>query len=77
MGLRGATLCFPLLAAVALGEKTSRRGGALSIYLAPLCVIAAALAGWERLPPLYLGLLVSLLALLWGFWRERNRDQMP
>jgi SSS family solute:Na+ symporter len=77
MGLRGATLCFPLLAAVAFGEKTSRGGGALSIFLAPLCVIAAALAGWERLPPLYLGLLVSLLALLWGFWRERNRDQMP
>ncbi|WP_432822127.1 sodium:solute symporter family protein [Trichloromonas sp.] len=66
MGLRGATLCFPLLAAVFFGSRVAPRGGALAVLLAPVCVLAAGLAGWDSLPPLYLGLAVSLLALLGG-----------
>lgn len=73
MGLRGATLCLPLLAAVFLRERTSRRGGTLSVYLAPACVIGAGLAGWQQLPPLYLGLLVSLLSIVAGLLWERHR----
>ncbi|OHB24833.1 MAG: sodium:solute symporter [Desulfuromonadaceae bacterium GWC2_58_13] len=71
MGLRGATLCFPLLAAVCFGSRVSRRGGALSVFLAPSCVLLAGLAGWTFLPPLYLGLGVSLLALSIGFRPSR------
>ncbi|MDO3377990.1 sodium:solute symporter family protein [Geoalkalibacter halelectricus] len=72
MGLRGATLCLPLLAAVFLGARTSRRGGALAILLAPPTVVAA---GWfdAPLPPLFLGLGVALAAFAWGFFRERRR----
>lgn len=71
MGLRGATLCLPLLGAVFLGARTSRRGGALSIYLAPLAVIIAGLSGFSSLPPLMAGLGVSLMALLVGFACDR------
>jgi len=67
MGLRGATLCFPLLAAVFLGSRLSRRGGALAVMLAPATVLVAGLAGWTFLPPLYLGLAVSILCLVFGF----------
>ncbi|MBE0598949.1 MAG: sodium:solute symporter family protein [Desulfuromonadales bacterium] len=71
MGLRGATLCLPLLAAVFLGSATPRRAGALSIILAPTCVLAAGIAGWQTIPPLYLGLGVSLTILLVGWWGGR------
>lgn len=71
MGLRGATLCLPLLAAVFLGNATPRRAGALSIFLAPTCVLAAGIAGWQTIPPLYLGLGVSLTILLAGLAWER------
>ncbi len=65
MGLRGATLCFPLLGAVFLRERTSRRGGAASIYTAPLAVIAAGIIG-TTMPPLLIGLAVSGAAMAGG-----------
>ena len=61
MGLRGATLCLPLLFAVFMKQYNLRRAGALSIFVAPVCVIAAGLLKVEIIPPLYLGLGVSLL----------------
>ena len=71
MGLRGATLSLPLLGAVFLGERTSRLGGALSIYIAPLFVIGAGIIG-TRLPPLMIGLTVSGIAILGGMVYDRE-----
>lgn len=72
MGLRGATLFLPLLLAIFLGERTSARGGALSIYAAPTAVIIAGALS-SPLPPLYVGLAVSLGAMLLGFvWRRQG-----
>jgi SSS family solute:Na+ symporter len=65
MGLRGATLCFPLLCAVFLRERTSRSGGVISIYTAPLAVIAAGIIG-TSIPPLMIGLSVSGSAIAIG-----------
>jgi SSS family solute:Na+ symporter len=70
MGLRGATLCLPLIGAVFLGTRTSRRGGALSIFIAPLAVIIAGVIG-TRLPPLMIGLAVSAFALACGMIYDR------
>lgn len=70
MGLRGATLCLPLLGAVFLGERTSRRGGALSIYCAPLAVIVSGIIG-TSLPPLVIGLAVSVIAIGSGLIFDR------
>jgi len=74
MGLRGAAVCLPLLAATLLRERTTRTGGALSIYLAAPCVLLAGLFGWKAVPPLYLGLLVSLLAMGTGWLLERRKS---
>lgn len=66
MGLRGATLCIPLLFAIFMRERTTATGGALSIYAAPAAVIISGICS-TRLPPLYVGLCVSLAAILFGY----------
>ncbi|HXV20964.1 MAG TPA: sodium:solute symporter family protein, partial [Desulfuromonadales bacterium] len=71
MGLRGATLCLPLLAAVYLRGRSPARAGTLAIFLAPAGTVAAGLAGWPPIPPLYPGLGLALLLLLAGLWLER------
>ncbi|NVN93203.1 MAG: sodium:solute symporter family protein, partial [Desulfuromonadales bacterium] len=70
MGLRGATLCLPLLLAIFLHERTTAWGGALSIFTAPVAVIIAGVCS-SPLPPLYVGLAVSCAAILAGFARQR------
>ena len=71
MGLRGATLCLPLLAAIFLRGRAPGRAGALAIFFAPVCTVTAGLAGWPPVPPLYPGLGLALLLLLAGLWFER------
>lgn len=67
MGLRGATLCFPLLFAVLLRREGLRLVGSLSIFIAPACVIIAGLVKVTLVPPLYLGLGVSLAFFVVGW----------
>lgn len=61
-GIRGATVCFPLLAAIFMRGKISARAGRLAVLLGPLSVI---IGGLLPLPvnSLYIGLSVSLLIL--------------
>ncbi len=66
MGLRGATICIPLLLAIFLGKRTTSTGGALSIFLAPLAVLIAGFLS-SPIPPLYVGLLVSIACIAYGF----------
>jgi len=74
MGLRGATLCLPLLAAVFLGDRTSPLGGGLSILFAPLAVVAVGLSDFTQAPPLFVGLGVSVCAFGAGFLCDRFRS---
>lgn len=64
MGLRGATLFFPLLFAVFLKKYDLRLAGAISILIAPASVIACGMMQFEHLEPLYLGLGISLTVFL-------------
>lgn len=66
MGLRGATIFFPLLFAIYFHRFSLRRAGALSIFLAPICVVIVGIFDFLVIPPLYLGLGVSLTILLGG-----------
>lgn len=66
IGLRGATLFFPLLFAVCGRASGLHRAGTLAILIAPLCVIAAGVFQVAPLPPLYFGLIVSVLFLAVG-----------
>ena len=76
MGLRGATLCFPLLFAVLLPKGGLRRAGALSIFIAPVCVVVAGLLKVEIIPPLYLGLGVSLALMSGGLILSLSTTKM-
>ncbi len=76
MGLRGATFCVPLLFAVFWPAAGLRRAGFWSILLAPLIVVFAGLVGFDRIPPLYLGLGLSLLIFLFSaLLRRMTKDR--
>lgn len=77
MGLRGATLCLPLLAAVFLPGRTPARAGAAAILVGPLGVVAAGVFGWRAVPPLFLGLGAALLLMVAGLLLERSRPDLP
>lgn len=67
MGLRGATLCFPLLCAVFLPGLIMRHAGLISVIFAPIAVIVSAFFPVAQLPPLFVGLGLSLVILMTGF----------
>jgi SSS family solute:Na+ symporter len=64
MGLRGATICLPLLAAIFWRGQVKPLAGVLAIGLGPLSTMGWAILGWRAVDPLYVGLAVSLGALL-------------
>lgn len=66
MGLRGVTICFPLLFAIFFKDKVSPTAGKLAIVLAPLGTIFWAAWGLKNIDPLYPGLMISLSILLLG-----------
>ncbi|SEA75347.1 solute:Na+ symporter, SSS family [Desulfuromusa kysingii] len=72
MGLRGATLFFPLLFAVFLHKYHLRRAGALSIFIAPTSVIVVGMMQRVSISPLYFGLCVSLVIFAAGFLINRH-----
>lgn len=72
MGLRGTTICFPLLFAIFAKNKISPKKGILAIILAPISTIIWALLGFQVIDPLYLGLLVSLIILLSDIFDKRT-----
>lgn len=68
MGLRGATVCLPLLAALFWPNGISRLAGRLAIVLGPVTAILWKVSG-AAADPLYPGLLVSFLTLALGALR--------
>jgi len=74
MGLRGATLFFPIIFAVYFHKYDLRLAGALSIVIAPVSVIVCGMMKFPQLQPLYVGLGISLSIFLYGFVRRRNTN---
>ena len=64
MGLRGATLCFPLLFAVFLPTTNWRQAGLVSIMVAPTAVVLLGFFPITGVPPLFFGLGLSLLVFV-------------
>lgn len=62
LGLRGATICFPLFSVIFFRGKISKRAGTLSVVAGPLIVAAGVLLG-SKINPLYPGLAASFLIL--------------
>jgi solute:Na+ symporter, SSS family len=71
LGLRGATICFPLLAAIFLKGKISPAAGTLAVITGPTVVIAGTIFPFG-LNPLYPGLAVSFLILFFDYLRNRG-----
>ncbi len=72
LGLRGATICFPLLAAIFLPGRVSPKLGQRAIVLGPSIVLAGTFIAPLQLNPLYLGLAASLLILAAALWDKQN-----
>jgi len=70
-GLRGATICFPLLAVIFLKGKISPRAGTLAVIMGPAVVIFGSFLPLA-LNPLYPGLAVSFLVLLIDYLKNRG-----
>ncbi|HSW36115.1 MAG TPA: sodium:solute symporter family protein [Candidatus Limnocylindrales bacterium] len=70
LGLRGAAVCFPLLAAIFYKGKISPRAGTLAVICGPAMVIFGNFLP-INLNPLYLGLATSFLILLIDYCKNR------
>lgn len=70
MGLRGATICLPLLTALFMKNRISSKVGTLALFTGPVSTILWAVFGSQAVDPLYVGLLVSLSTLIIGFFNN-------
>ncbi|MBZ4653871.1 MAG: Na+/solute symporter [Peptococcaceae bacterium] len=70
MGLRGATICFPLLAAIFLTNKIAAWAGRWAIIAGPSAVLLWTLLG-GALDPLYVGMACSLFLLVIGYFSRK------
>lgn len=77
MGLRGAAMCLPLLAAIFAPGRVRPAAGVWAIALAPLSAIIWAVFGPKTVDPLYVGLGVSLLTLAAGSVRVMGPKPEP
>lgn len=76
MGLRGATICFPMLAALFLQDKINPTAGRWAVVFGPLAAIVWKLTG-RALDPLYPSLLVSMIVLLIGLLGPTPSRNVP
>lgn len=72
LGLRGATICFPLFAAIFLKGKISPRAGTLAVIAGPTIVLSGTILGLA-LNPLYPGLTASFLILFFDYHWNRGK----
>lgn len=72
MGLRGATLFFPIIFAVFFQKYDLRLAGAISIVIAPVTVILCGVMKFQQVQPLYVGLGISLTIFLFALVRRKK-----
>lgn len=73
MGLRGATVFFPLVGAIFFKNYVKPMAGILSLVAGPLADLIWKLLNPGGTDPLYAGLFVSLIVLVLGSWVFRPR----
>jgi len=66
MGLRGASICLPLLGSIFWRDRIDPRAGAAAVIFAPLASLVWAVFLPEAGDPLFIGLALSLVMLLLG-----------
>jgi SSS family solute:Na+ symporter len=70
MGLRGATICFPMLATLFMKQRILPEAGVVALFIGPMSTILWAVFGSSEVDPLYIGLAVSFITLLFGFFKQ-------
>jgi solute:Na+ symporter, SSS family len=75
MGLRGSTVFFPLVAAVFVRARTSRRAGAMAVWLAPALSLLWGVLNPKGMDPLYIGLATSVVTLVIGSLLNNRNGQ--
>nr|WP_320051260.1 sodium:solute symporter family protein [uncultured Desulfuromonas sp.] len=75
MGLRGATLFFPVVFAIAFRQHHFHQAGHWSIIVAPSCVVIMGLLKSQMVSPLFGGLLCSLLIFVGAAIKKRPAGQ--
>ncbi|WP_434511756.1 sodium:solute symporter family protein [Desulfitobacterium sp. AusDCA] len=66
MGLRGATVCLPLLGAIFFPKSVSPKAGLIALVLAPVADLVWKLGVPKGMDPLYAGLIASFVCLVVG-----------
>ena len=66
MGLRGATICFPLLCALFVKNRIQAKYVTAAVIAAPASSLGWAIFGFSFVDPLYVGLGISFVILLVG-----------
>ncbi len=74
-GLRGATIFFPLLAALFLKDKIAKNAGTLAIIMGPISVILGGVFFPWDINPLYLGLTISLTIMIIGYYKQKRTQK--
>lgn len=72
MGLRGTSICLPLLYAIFLRNFVKPSAGKLAVALGPLSSILWAVFGSKNIDPLYPGLLISFVVLTFGSYSKKK-----
>lgn len=66
MGLRGCTVCIPLLGAIFFKNSVSNKAGLIALVFGPASCLVWKLVNPTGIDPLYVGLLASLICLVIG-----------
>ncbi|MDQ7096825.1 sodium:solute symporter family protein [Desulfosporosinus sp. PR] len=66
MGLRGCTVCMPLLGAIFFKNKVSYKAGLIALVIGPASCLLWKLLNPKGMDPLYAGLLASIICLVIG-----------
>lgn len=76
MGLRGATICFPLIGALFFKNLIRPKAAILAIGIAPFATILWSIFKSDLLDPLYVGLLLSFLIITVGSFGYSSRKDI-
>jgi SSS family solute:Na+ symporter len=76
MGLRGATICFPLIGALFFKEYIRPKAAIIAIGFAPFATILWAIFMKDLLDPLYVGMILSVLIITAGSFGYSSRKDI-
>lgn len=75
MALRGTVVFIPLVFALVFKEKVSKKGGLYSMVIAPIITIILSIHNPIPIPPLYMGLIISVVIMFFAMGVEKVTNE--